>query len=199
MFTSRAEYRILLRSDNADRRLTEKGYSLGLVTEERYRKLCEKKELMQKLTEFIENFSVKANLINEGLQALGTTPLARGCKLAAIIERPQITINSIAQYIKPLKSELEKLGAWREEITEAVEIEIKYRGYIEREREEAERMLRLENIRIRGKFNYNELDSLSTEARQKLTAINPETLAQASRIPGVSPSDVNVLLVLMRK
>lgn len=199
MFTSRAEYRILLRSDNADRRLTEKGYSLGLVTEERYRKLCEKKELMQKLTEFIENFSVKANLINEGLQALGTTPLARGCKLAAIIERPQITINSIAQYIKPLKGELEKLGAWREEITEAVEIEIKYRGYIEREREEAERMLRLENIRIRGKFNYNELDSLSTEARQKLTAINPETLAQASRIPGVSPSDVNVLLVLMRK
>ena len=199
MFTSRAEYRILLRSDNADRRLTEKGYSLGLVTEERYRKLCEKKELMQKLTEFIENFSVKANLINEGLQALGTTPLARGCKLAAIIERPQITISSIAQYIKPLKSELEKLGAWREEITEAVEIEIKYRGYIEREREEAERMLRLENIRIRGKFNYNELDSLSTEARQKLTAINPETLAQASRIPGVSPSDVNVLLVLMRK
>ena len=199
MFTSRAEYRILLRSDNADRRLTEKGYSLGLVTEERYRKLCEKKELMQKLTEFIENFSVKANLINEGLQALGTTPLARGCKLAAIIERPQITINSIAQYIKPLKSELEKLGAWREEITEAVEIEIKYRGYIEREREEAERMLRLENIRIRGKFNYSKLDSLSTEARQKLTAINPETLAQASRIPGVSPSDVNVLLVLMRK
>ena len=199
MFTSRAEYRILLRSDNADRRLTEKGYALGLVTEERYRKLCEKKELMQKLSEFIENFSVKANLINEGLQALGTTPLVRGCKLAAIIERPQITINSIAQYIKPLKSELEKLGAWREEITEAVEIEIKYRGYIEREREEAERMLRLENIRIRGKFNYNELDSLSTEARQKLTAINPETLAQASRIPGVSPSDVNVLLVLMRK
>lgn len=199
MFTSRAEYRILLRSDNADRRLTEKAHSLGLVTEERYRKLCEKKELMQKLTEFIENFSVKANLINDGLQKLGTTPLARGCKLAAIIERPQITINNIAQYIKPLKSELEKLSDRREEITEAVEIEIKYRGYIEREREEAERMLRLENIRIRGKFNYNELDSLSTEARQKLTAIDPETLAQASRIPGVSPSDVNVLLVLMRK
>lgn len=199
MFTSRAEYRILLRSDNADRRLTEKGYTLGLVTEERYRKLCEKKELMQRLTDFIENFSVKANLINDGLQELGTTPLARGCKLAAIIERPQITINTIAQYIKPLKNELDKLGAWREEVTEAVEIEIKYRGYIEREREEAERMLRLENIRIRGKFNYNELDSLSTEARQKLTAINPETLAQASRIPGVSPSDVNVLLVLMRK
>lgn len=199
MFTSRAEYRILLRADNADRRLTEKGYTLGLVTEERYRKLCEKKELMQKLTEFIEDFSVKANLINEGLQELGTTPLVRGCKLAAIIERPQITINSIAQYIKPLKSELEKLGAWREEITEAVEIDIKYRGYIEREREEAERMLRLENIRIRGKFNYNKIESLSTEARQKLAAINPETLAQASRIPGVSPSDVNVLLVLMRK
>lgn len=199
MFTSRAEYRILLRSDNADRRLTEKAYSLGLVTEERYQRLCEKKELMQKLTDFIENFSVKANLINEGLEELGTTPLVRGCKLASIIERPQITINSIAQYIKPLKAELDKLGKHRNEITEAVEIEIKYRGYIEREREEAERMIRLENIRIRGKFNYNELESLSTEARQKLTAINPETLAQASRIPGVSPSDVNVLLVLMRK
>ena len=199
MFTSRAEYRILLRSDNADNRLTEKAYNLGLATKERYDKLQEKKELMKNLTEFIENFSVKAQYINEGLEALGTTPLTRGCKLAAIIERPQVTIESIARYIAPLERELEKLGDKRDEITEAVEIEIKYRGYIEREREEAERMLRLENIRIRGKFDYNTLESLSTEARQKLTAINPETLAQASRIPGVSPSDVNVLLVLMRK
>ena len=172
---------------------------MGLATKERYELLQQKKELMQSLTNFIENFSVKAELINSGLEALGTTPLTRGCKLASIIERPQITINSIAQYIQPLKRELEKLGENREEITEAVEIEIKYRGYIEREREEAERMIRLENIRIRGKFNYSTLESLSTEARQKLTAIDPETLAQASRIPGVSPSDVNVLLVLMRK
>ncbi|MBE6307724.1 MAG: tRNA uridine-5-carboxymethylaminomethyl(34) synthesis enzyme MnmG [Bacteroidales bacterium] len=199
MFTSRAEYRILLRSDNADVRLTPRAYKLGLATEERYRLLCEKQKLMQQLTSFIENFSVKADLINKGLEELGTTPLTRGCKLSSIIERPQITINTIAPYINALGKELEKLGDKREEITEAVEIEIKYRGYIEREREEAERMLRLENIRIRGKFDYNSLDSLSTEARQKLTAINPETLAQASRIPGVSPSDINVLLVLVRK
>lgn len=199
MFTSRAEYRILLRSDNADMRLTERSYSIGLATEERYQHLCEKKKAMQKLTSFIENFSIKADLINKGLEELGTTPLTRGCKLAAIIERPQVTINKITPYISALERELASIGDNREEITEAVEIEIKYRGYIEREREEAERMIRLENIKIRGKFNYNSLESLSTEARQKLTAINPETLAQASRIPGVSPSDVNVLLVLMRK
>ena len=199
MFTSRAEYRILLRSDNADMRLTEKSYNIGLATAERYQRLCRKKEMIERLTEFIANFSIKADLINKGLEELGTTPLARGCKLAAIIERPQITIESIAAYITPLKRELEKLGDERNEIVEATEVEIKYRGYIERERELAERMIRLENIRIKGKFNYNEIESLSTEARQKLTAINPETLAQASRIPGVSPSDINVLLVLVRK
>ena len=126
-------------------------------------------------------------------------PLVRGCKLNSIIERPQVTIESIAEYIAPLRKELEKLERDRDEIVEATEIEIKYSGYIQRERELAERMIRLENIRIKGKFDYNTLESLSTEARQKLTAINPETLAQASRIPGVSPSDVNVLLVLMRK
>ena len=151
------------------------------------------------MTEFITNFSIKADLINKGLEELGTTPLTRGCKLAAIIERPQITIESIANYIVPLKRELEKLGNGRDEIVEATEIEIKYRGYIERERELAEKMIRLENIRIKGKFVYNDLESLSTEARQKLTAVDPETLAQASRIPGVSPSDINVLLVLVRK
>ena len=199
MFTSRAEYRILLRSDNADMRLTEKSHNIGLATNERYQRLCRKKEMIERLTEFIANFSIKADLINKGLEELGTTPLARGCKLAAIIERPQITIESIAAYITPLKRELEKLGDERNEIVEATEVEIKYRGYIERERELAERMIRLENIRIKGKFNYNEIESLSTEARQKLTAINPETLAQASRIPGVSPSDINVLLVLVRK
>ena len=199
MFTSRAEYRILLRSDNADMRLTEKSYNAGLATEERYKRLCDKKEKIAKLTEFINNFSLKAELINEGLEALGTTPLVRGCKLASVIERPQVTIENISKYIVPLKRELEKLGADREEITEATEIEIKYRGYIQRERELAERMVRLENIRIKDKFDYNNIESLSTEARQKLTAINPETLAQASRIPGVSPSDINVLLVLVRK
>ena len=199
MFTSRAEYRILLRSDNADMRLTEKSYNAGLATEERYKRLCDKKEKIAKLTEFINNFSLKAELINEGLEALGTTPLVRGCKLASVIERPQVTIENISEYIVPLKRELEKLGVDREEITEATEIEIKYRGYIQRERELAERMVRLENIRIKDKFDYNNIESLSTEARQKLTAINPETLAQASRIPGVSPSDINVLLVLVRK
>ncbi|MBQ5644776.1 MAG: tRNA uridine-5-carboxymethylaminomethyl(34) synthesis enzyme MnmG [Bacteroidaceae bacterium] len=199
MFTSRAEYRILLRSDNADMRLTEKSHAIGLATEERYRRLCNKKEQIARLSEFISNFSVKADLINKGLEALGTTPLVRGCKLSALIERPQITIESIAEYIRPLKQELDKLGCERDEIVEATEIEIKYRGYIERERELAERMIRLENIRIKGRFDYNSIESLSTEARQKLTAINPETLAQASRIPGVSPSDINVLLVLVRK
>lgn len=199
MFTSRAEYRILLRSDNADTRLTEKSYRIGLATEERHTRLLQKREKIEQLKNFIENFSVKANLINEGLEALGTTPLSRGCKLSAIIERPQITIENISAYIQPLKRELEKLGSQRDEIVEATEIEIKYRGYIERERELAERMIRLENIRIKGKFNYGEIESLSTEARQKLTAINPDTLAQASRIPGVSPSDINVLLVLVRK
>ena len=154
---------------------------------------------MEKLTVFISKFSVKAELINKGLEELGTTPLVRGCKLTSIIERPQVSIESIAKYIRPLKQELDKLGEDRNEIVEATEIEIKYRGYIERERELAERMIRLENIRIKGKFDYNNIESLSTEARQKLTAIDPETLAQASRIPGVSPSDINVLLVLVRK
>lgn len=199
MFTSRAEYRILLRSDNADMRLTGKAHAIGLATEERYQRLCKKKEMIARLTEFITNFSIKADLINKGLEELGTTPLVRGCKLAAIIERPQVTIESIAKYIAPLRKELEKLGNDRDEITEATEIEIKYRGYIERERELAERMIRLENIRIKGRFDYNSIESLSTEARQKLTAIDPDTLAQASRIPGVSPSDINVLLVLARK
>ena len=199
MFTSRAEYRILLRSDNADMRLTEKSHSIGLAGDERFLKLCNKKEQIARLTDFICNFSIKADLINKGLEELGTTPLVRGCKLVSLIERPQITIEAIADYIQPLKRELEKLGDEREEIVEATEIEIKYKGYIDRERELAERMIRLENIRIKDKFNYNTIESLSTEARQKLTAINPETLAQASRIPGVSPSDINVLLVLMRK
>lgn len=199
MFTSRAEYRILLRADNADARLTERAYNIGLATEERYNRYCKKRKLISELTEFIENFSVKANLINEGLEQLGTTPLTRGCKLSSIIERPQVTIENIAKYIAPLENRLSKLGEWRDEITEATEIEIKYSGYIERERELAQKMLRMENIRIKGRFDYNSIESLSTEARQKLTAIQPETLAQASRIPGVSPSDINVLLILVKR
>lgn len=199
MFTSRAEYRILLRADNADTRLTRRAYELGLASEERYNRLCEKEKKIAELTDFIKNFSIKADLINKGLEALGTTPLTRGCKLSSIIERPQITIESIAQYITALSTRLEKLGDDRDEIVEATEIELKYSGYIERERELAEKMLRLENIHIKGRFDYNSIDSLSTEARQKLSAIQPETIAQASRIPGVSPSDINVLMVLAHK
>ncbi len=199
MFTSRAEYRILLRADNADTRLTERAHKIGLADEERYQRLLHKQKKIEGLIEFIENFSVKANLINDGLVALDTTPLSRGCKLSSIIERPQIAINTISDYIAPLKKFLNNLGNDSEEIIEAAEIEIKYKGYIQREREQAEKMLRLENIRIKGRFDYNAIESLSTEARQKLTAIQPETLAQASRIPGVSPSDINVLLILAHK
>lgn len=199
MFTSRAEYRILLRADNADARLTERAYQIGLADEERHQRLLDKQNKVSSLIEFIENFSVKANLINNGLEALGTTPLSRGCKLSSIIERPQVTIKSIADYVGPLKNVLNNLGNDSEEIIEATEIEIKYKGYIQREREQAEKMRRLENIRIKGRFDYNTIESLSTEARQKLTAIQPETLAQAGRIPGVSPSDINVLLILAHK
>lgn len=188
-----------MRADNADARLTERAYNLGLATEERYSRYCKKRKKIEELTEFIKNFSVKANLINEGLEKLGTTPLVRGCKLSSIIERPQITIENISQFIAPLENRLSKLGEWRDEIVESTEIEIKYSGYIERERELTLRMQRMENIRIKGKFDYNNIESLSTEARQKLSAIQPETLAQASRIPGVSPSDINVLLVLAKK
>ena len=155
--------------------------------------------MIASLTEFIENFSVKAQFINEGLEKLGTAPLTRGCKLSSIIERPQVTIEGVAPYIAPLEARLKKLAHFRDEIVEAVEIEIKYSGYIQRERELAQKMQRLENIRIKGRFDYNAIESLSTEARQKLTAIQPETIAQASRIPGVSPSDINVLMVLAYK
>ncbi len=199
MFTSRAEYRILLREDDADMRLTKKSYAIGLADKERYDRVCHKEELMQNLRNFIEDFSIKPNLINPALEELGTTPLLRGCKLVSLIERPQIGIISIAKYIKALNEKLEALGDDRDEIAEAVEIQLKYKGYIERERELAEKMNRMENIRIKGKFNYAELQSLSTEARQKLTAIDPETLAQASRIPGVSPSDINALLILAQR
>ena len=199
MFTSRAEYRILLRQDDADARLTEKSYQLGLATSERYNHWLKKKEVIVELESFCKNYSVKAALINEGLKALGSTELQRGCKLVELIARPGLTLDNLSTYIPALRNKLEAIQERKEEITEAAEIRIKYSGYIERERELADKMIRLENIKIKGKFDYSSLQSLSTEARQKLTRIDPETMAQASRIPGVSPSDINVLLVLMKR
>ena len=197
MFTSRAEYRILLRQDDADMRLTERAYKLGLVKKERYEMLCSKREAVQGIIEFAKKFSIKATLINDALVNLGTAPLTHGCKLIDLIIRPQITIESIAQYIPSFKAMLDKITDRKDEIIEAAEVLIKYQGYIDRERMIADKIHRLEAIRIKGKFDYNSLNSLSTEARQKLIKIDPETLAQASRIPGISPSDINVLLVLL--
>ena len=197
MFTSRAEYRILLRQDDADARLTERSYNIGLATEERYQRWMEKKEWIEKISEFCRTFSVKAAYINDALEQMGTMPLQKGCKLMDLITRPQVGINALAKHINALRQLLDSIPDRREEIVEAAEIRIKYNGYSRREREIADKILRLENIKIRGKFDYDSLKSLSTEARQKLIKIDPETLAQASRIPGVSPSDINVLLVLM--
>ena len=197
MFTSRAEYRILLRQDDADARLTERSYNIGLATEERYNRWIEKKQWIEKIIDFCKDFSVKAAYINDALEQMGTVPLQKGCKLMDLITRPQVGIMALAKHINALKQLIDSIPNRREEIVEAAEIRIKYNGYIRREREVADKMLRLENIKIRGKFDYESIKSLSTEARQKLIKINPETLAQASRIPGVSPSDINVLLVLM--
>lgn len=197
MFTSRAEYRILLRQDDADMRLTERSYQLGLANSIRYKRLQQKKEEINKIIDYCQKFSIKAAYINEALESLGTTPLRRGCKLIDLIDRPEITIQNIAPHIPAFQEMLNQIKERKEETIEAAEIKIKYRGYIEREQLIAEKMMRLENIRIKGKFDYASLNSLSTEARQKLLKIDPETLAQASRIPGVSPSDINVLLVLM--
>ena len=198
MFTSRAEYRILLRQDDADMRLTEKSYQLGLAHAHRYELLNEKKEYRDAIIHFCETYSVKPQYINEGLEKLGTTPLAHGCKLHDLVLRPQLDLNKLAELIPALKAELDKVPATRkEEIIEAAEILIKYSGYIKREQMIADKINRLENIRIKGKFDYNSIQALSTEARQKLTKIDPETIAQASRIPGISPSDINILLVLL--
>ena len=197
MFTSRAEYRILLRQDDADARLTERSYNIGLATEERYQRWMEKKEWIEKISEFCRTFSVKAAYINNALEEMGTVPLQKGCKLMDLITRPQVGIMLLAKHINALRQLIDSIPNRREEIVEAAEIQIKYNGYIRREREIADKMLRLENIKIRGKFDYDSIKSLSTEARQKLIKIDPETLAQASRIPGVSPSDINVLMVLM--
>ena len=200
MFTSRAEYRILLRQDDADVRLTEKSYNTGLATSERYNRMKSKLEQVNHIIEFCKSYSIKPALINGALEQLGTTPLKEGCKLFDLINRPQITLSNISEHVKALKAELDKVeNARKEEIIEAAEIAVKYSGYISRERLIANKMKRLEDIRIKDKFDYDSLQSLSTEARQKLARINPETLAEASRIPGVSPSDINVLLVLMNR
>lgn len=199
MFTSRAEYRILLRQDNADARLTQMGYDLGIVKRPRYDVWTKKKANIDKIIDFCNHTSVKPREINGALEHLGTAPLRMGCSIADLISRPQITMNNLSEIIPSLKEMISSIDVRKEETTEAAEICIKYKGYIERERLIADKMHRLENIKIRGHFNYSELHELSTEARQKLERINPETLAQAGRIPGVSPSDINVLLVLMHR
>lgn len=197
MFTSRAEYRILLRQDNADARLTEMFYQLGLVKRDRYDHWLEKKEAVERIVSFCDNTNVKPADINSALEALGTTPLHFGCKISELIGRPQITMDKLASIIPSLKEQLDAPVNRKKEIAEAAEIQIKYKGYIARELVVAEKMRRLENIRIKGHFKYSELHEISTEGRQKLERIDPDTLAEASRIPGVSPSDINVLLVLM--
>ena len=197
MFTSRAEYRILLRQDDADARLTERAYEIGLAKKDRFDWWMQKKQAIEEIVEFCKNFPIKAKEINPALEKLGTTPLQFGVKLEDLIARPQLNFQNLMPIIPQLREFIDKLPNRKEEIAEAAEIRIKYKGYIEREKLVAEKMHRLENIKIKGHFDYNSIQSLSTECRQKLTAIDPETLAQASRIPGVSPSDINVLLVLM--
>lgn len=197
MFTSRAEYRILLRQDDADARLTEKAYELGIAKRDRYDWWIEKKEAIGRIIEFCANYPIKKDEINPKLEALGTTPLRAGCKLIDLIARPHLNLTNLSEIIPDLKAALEAPANRKEEIAEAAEIKMKYKGYIERERLIADKMHRLEDIKIKGRFNYSELHEISTEGRQKLERIDPETLAQASRIPGVSPSDINVMLVLL--
>lgn len=197
MFTSRAEYRILLRQDDADARLTEKAYELGIAKRDRYDWWIEKKEAIGRIIEFCANYPIKKDEINPKLEALGTTPLRAGCKLIDLIARPHLNLTNLSEIILDLKAALDAPANRKEEITEAAEIKMKYKGYIERERLIADKMHRLEDIKIKGRFNYSELHEISTEGRQKLERIDPETLAQASRIPGVSPSDINVMLVLL--
>lgn len=197
MFTSRAEYRILLRQDDADARLTEKAYELGIAKRDRYDWWIEKKEAIGRIIEFCANYPIKKDEINPRLEALGTTPLRAGCKLIDLIARPHLNLTNLSEIIPDLKAALDAPANRKEEIAKAAEIKMKYKGYIERERLIADKMHRLEDIKIKGRFNYSELHEISTEGRQKLERIDPETLAQASRIPGVSPSDINVMLVLL--
>lgn len=197
MFTSRAEYRILLRQDDADARLTEKAYNIGLAKKDRYEWWMQKKEYIDRIIEFCKNAPVKPREVNAFLENIGTTPLREGCKIFDLIARPQINMANLSEISPKLKELLDAAPNRKEEITEAAEIKMKYKGYIEREKMIADKMHRLEDIKIRGRFKYPEMLQLSTEARQKLEKIDPETLAQASRIPGVSPSDINVMLVLL--
>jgi tRNA uridine 5-carboxymethylaminomethyl modification enzyme len=197
MFTSRAEYRILLRQDDADARLTEKAYELGLVRRDRYDWWMQKKKAIEEIEVFCQTYAIKPKIVNSALEASGSTPLVYGCKLEDLVARPELNFEKLQEIVPELKERIEQLPNRKEEIAEAAEIHIKYKGYIERERMVAEKMHRLENIKIKGKFDYPNLTSISTEARQKLEKIQPETLAQASRIPGVSPSDINAMLVLM--
>lgn len=197
MFTSRAEYRILLRQDDADARLTERGYKLGIVKRDRFDWWMEKKKYLEEIEQFCNKFAIKPSRINNSLEVFGSTLLQHGCKLTDLISRPELNFEKLADIIPELKEILNRPQNRREEIIEAAEIRIKYKGYIERERQVAKKTHRLENIKIRGHFNYENINAISTEARQKLMKIQPETLAQASRIPGVSPSDINALLVLM--
>lgn len=197
MFTSRAEYRILLRQDDADARLTEKAYNIGLAKKDRYDWWMQKKKYIDRIIEFCKNAPVKPREVNAFLESIGTTPLREGCKIFDLIARPQINMANLSEISPQLKELLDAAPNRKEEITEAAEIKMKYKGYIEREKMIADKMHRLEDIKIRGRFKYSEMLQLSTEARQKLEKINPETLAQASRIPGVSPSDINVMLVLL--
>jgi tRNA uridine 5-carboxymethylaminomethyl modification enzyme len=197
MFTSRAEYRILLRQDDADARLTERSYNLGLAKRDRLDWWLSKKESIERIISFCETTSVKPSEINSALEAMGTAPLHMGCKIAELVSRPQLDMHKLAEVIPALKEVLNSPANRKEEICEAAEIRIKYKGYIARERMVADKMHRLEDIKIKGHFHYEQIKEISTEGRQKLLRIDPETLAQASRIPGVSPSDINVLLVMM--
>jgi tRNA uridine 5-carboxymethylaminomethyl modification enzyme len=197
MFTSRAEYRILLRQDDADARLTEKAYKLGLAKRERYDWWLEKKQAIEDIEAFCKTFAIKPKLINGSLETVGSTPLVYGCKLEDLVARPELNFDILKDIVPEFREIIERLPNRQEEIAEAAEIHIKYKGYIERERQVADKMHRLENIKIKGKFDYPNLSAISTEARQKLERIQPETLAQASRIPGVSPSDINAMLVLL--
>lgn len=199
MFTSRAEYRILLRQDDADARLTEKAYNLGFAKRDRYDWWMQKKEAMESIINFCATTHVKPKDINSALESLGTTPLREGCKLIDLVARPQINLQNLSELVPELKQFIASLPNRNDETAEAAEIKMKYKGYIERERMVADKMHRLENIKIKGHFNYSEMEQISTEARQKLAKIDPETLAQASRIPGVSPSDINIMLILMNR
>ena len=198
MFTSRAEHRILLRQDDADMRLTEKGYHLGLATRERYELMCSKREQIEGFVAFCREFTVKSVVVNPLLSELGMNPLAQGQRLHDLLLRPQLNVALLSRALPELQERIDALeSARRDEIVEAAEIAIKYRGYIERETLIADRVSRLENVALKGKFDYSQIHQISTEARQKLQAIDPETVGQASRIPGVSPSDINILLVLL--